>query len=1020
MAKNHSLVSNRRWFTMKKITTLVWVLALPLLALAQQATNPKISSTLAQQMQANPTKAHEIIISLADYVDARALLIRYENEKTPLEQRGVEVVTLLQQKANATQPVLVSRLENLQGVEKGSIAQLWIINAIYCHADAEAIIRMADWAEVGEISENYALENEYGTNPTPSASTPNGSEPGLRAIKAPFMWNKGYTGYGRKGLIIDTGQDHDHPALLCNFWGNNVARDQAWHGSKWPEDCADHGSHVAGIIVGLDRKTNDTIGVAYNAHWLGAPMFFPISTEGTGCDQAFNQTIFDNVNSLQWALNPDGVTSTTADQPDIVNNSWRAGNVDCSTTAAKNAINALEAAGIAVVFAQGNAGPNPSTVTSGAGINTDLVNTFAVGAVNGANPSFPIADFSSRGPSQCGGTGALSIKPEVVAPGVSVRSSFNNGEYSSIDGTSMAAPHAAGAILLLREAFPTLSGTTLKLALYNSATELGAAGEDNTYGKGMINLESAFNQLVADGNVPATPVAFNKDAILADLKPVGLCNGPVKFTLGVENGGTEAITSLKFTYGILNGVTSTHTWTGNLAPKVYETINLPGLEGVLPGDHVAIVTIDQINGGADNRTLNNNFRMPFTMANDEYATAVTSSAQTQPVCAGSRVLLTYDTGLETNEVPQWYSLPAGGSVLGEGKTFLTPTLNANTTFYVTASRIFNIGKNTFSGTNSFTEGGSLEFNATKPFRLKTVLVKADEVGVRVIQLTNNIGAVLATKNVNITQVGESRITLNFNVPEGSGYELTLDPGGKTLAQTGTPAGYPHTVQGVASIVRGITAAGSNTSFSYFYFFDWEIEVPMDCGRTPVPVTVSPSPSAQAVTFDASNTTVALPVGGGTADVALTNTTSNSSNLFWSFGNGQTSTAANPTASYAAVGTYKVHLLATTANGCSNGAEKIITVSPSSGTNDGPSLLERAILYPNPATNTLQIAFEDGYGPDGANVRLFDMLGRAVLTKNNAVQGSNAQLDIAALAPGIYFVNVEDNGRLVWRSKFVKQ
>ncbi len=1003
---------------MKKISTLLWVLALPLLALAQQAANPKITATLAQQLQANPSLSHEIIISLTDYVDARELLIRYENEKTPLEQRSVEVITLLQQKANATQPTLVSRLDYLPGVEKGSTAQVWIINAIYCRANAEAILRIADWAEVGEVSENYALENEYGVNPVSSVSSPNGSEPGLRAIKAPFMWNKGYTGYGRKGLIIDTGQDGDHPALICNFWGNVVPKDQAWHGSKWPEDCADHGSHVAGTIVGLDRKTNDTIGVAYNAHWLGAPMFFPVNTNGTGCEQAFNQTIFDNVNSLQWALNPDGNASTTADQPDIVNNSWRAGNVDCSTAAAKNAINALEAAGIAVVFAQGNAGPGPSTVTSGAGINTDLVNCFAVGAVNGANANFPIADFSSRGPSQCGGTGALAIKPEVSAPGVSVRSAFNNGEYSSIDGTSMAAPHAAGAIILLREAFPTLSGTTLKLALYNSATELGAPGEDNVYGKGMINLESAFNLLVSEGNTPATPVSHEKEAILADLKPQGQCNGPIKFTIGVENGGTTTITSLKFTYGILNGATTTYDWAGSLSPKVYETVTLPDLTGVTAGDHIAIVTIDQVNGGTDNRPLNNSFRVPFTMANDEYASAVTSAAQTTPVCSGSRVLLTYNTDLASNEVPQWYSLPAGGTVLGEGKTFLTPTISANSTYYVTAVRLHKIGKNTFSGTNSFTKGGALEFDATKGIRIKSVLVNADDTGIRVIDVENDLGVIIATKNVNITQVGEQRITLNFNIPEGSGYKLFLR-NGKNLVQTGTPAGYPHSVSGVASIIRGISPVGSNTSFAYFYFFDWEIEEQMACGRTAVPVAVSASPSAQAVTFDASATTLALPMGGGSVEVSLNNTTANASNLFWSFDNGQTSTQSAPTATYSAAGTYKVHLLATTANGCSNGAEKLIIVQPATDASEVVLGREQAILFPNPTTGDLQIAFEDGYAPENADVRMFDLLGKTVFVKRNAVQGSNAQLNVAALTSGIYFVNVELNGKLVWRGKFVK-
>jgi Subtilase family/Secretion system C-terminal sorting domain/Ig-like domain CHU_C associated/PKD domain len=999
---------------MKKITTLFWALALPLFAFSQ-VHNSKISQDLTQRMDANPAAYQDIIIELADFVDAGALLDKYETEKTPLATRSYEVITRLQAKAAATQPEILARLSQLNGVEKGSEQPVWVINAIRVQAKPNAIETIASWLEVGKVSWNYPIEAESISNPKPSMPSPNGSEVGLRAIKAPFMWKKGYTGYGRKGMIIDTGEDGDHPALVGNFWGQQVPKAQAWHGSGYPEDCADHGTHVTGTMVGIDRKTNDTIGVAYNSHWIGAPMGFPVNPDGTGCTAELVQTIFDNVNSIQWGLNPDGNATTTADQPDVLNNSWRAGNVDCNTTAAKNAINALEAAGIAVVFAQGNAGPDPSTVTSGAAINTSLVNTFAVGAVNGASANLLIADFSSRGPSTCGGTGALLIKPEVSAPGVNVRSAFNNGLYSSIDGTSMAAPHVAGAILLLREAFPTLSGTQLKLALYNSATDLGVAGEDNIYGMGMINLESAFNYLVNDGNVPATPVSYERDVIVANMKVRGLCNGPVEVGVSFENGGTTPITSIQFSYGLENGTPLIYDWTGTLAPNAFVELTLPSVTGVAPGNYILVLNVVSVNGQADTRPLNNRFKTPFTLSNDEYSTAVINSLQTSPLCANSRVLLTYNTDLAANETAQWYNSPTSIAPLAEGKNYLTPVLTQNTTYYVTSGLSYNVGKTAITGNSALSNEGSLQFNADKAFKIKSVKVYADETGARIITLVNSLGAQIATRTVTISTVGEQRITLNFNVPVGDGYKLTL-AGGKDFKHTTSGAGYPHNIQNVVSIIRGVSPAGANTTFTYYYFFDWLIELPSVCGRTPFEVTVADAPVAPAVNFEASPSTVDLAVSGV---VNFTDLTTGSTAHFWDFGNQTTATTAQPSTTYTQTGAYKVFMIATTANGCANGIDKTITVVQTSGAQEPQDLSEKAVLFPNPTNGDLTLSFVAEFSPENADIEIVDLMGRTVHTQRNAIQNAVAQLDITALAGGVYFVLVKEKGNILFSGKFVK-
>ena len=81
--------------------------------------------------------------------------------------------------------------------------------------------------------------------------------------------------------------------------------------------------------------------------------------------------------------------------------------------------------------------------------------SFAVGATTSADA---LASFSSRGPASYGGQ--MLLKPDVAAPGVAVRSSFPDGGYGNLQGTSMAGPHVAGVIALLLDAEPALRGQT--------------------------------------------------------------------------------------------------------------------------------------------------------------------------------------------------------------------------------------------------------------------------------------------------------------------------------------------------------------------------------------------------------------------------------------------------------------------------------------------------------------------------------------------------------------------------------
>lgn len=471
----------------------------------------------------------EVGLVLPQQLNTDSLRRQMQAEGYSASQRARRVVRDALALQASTQPPLIRQLaEQIPSLRV--TRTFWVSNLILVEVSASSLPELLDRSDIDLIFDpsdypTRATEPVEERAETDSESAdpevPGGREPGLDAVGAPALWAMGYTGRGRKAFTVDTGTWTDHPALSHRFLGNYRPLQQGWFSleSRIPVDRpSHHGTHVNGTILGMDTATLDTLGVAFDGYFMASN---PLTHSNL-------TPLHINLLSFEWAMNPDGDTSTVDDMPDVINNSWgQAGAADTSFCQnwSTQIFNVVEAAGIAITFSAGNDGPGAATLKHPQFVNTNPVNIFSIGAVNGGISGYPIADFSSRGASLCGGTGPLLYKPEVVAPGVNVRSAYGKTGYGLLSGTSMSCPHVSGAVLLLKEAFPQLGGDSLLWALYQSATDLGLPGEDNTFGNGMISLPAAYAYL-ASHHTPAPPGGGPYDLTLS---PITLPppNGPM-------------------------------------------------------------------------------------------------------------------------------------------------------------------------------------------------------------------------------------------------------------------------------------------------------------------------------------------------------------------------------------------------------------------------------------------------------------------------------------------------------------
>ncbi|MHC4273534.1 MAG: S8 family serine peptidase [Planctomycetota bacterium] len=464
-----------------------------LMVLASQVHAGVVDPGLTEVLRQAPAgEVVSTLVYLTDQVDLAATTHQLDVQRADRKTRHEVVVRALQEKAADTQGGLTAHLNALRA--QGRIQRYdtyWIGNIIRVDAVAREIELLAERPDVERVYFNYEIDliEPVATGPDQGRAD-RAPEPGVAAVRAPEVWATGITGEGVLVATLDTGVEGTHPALASRWRGNDPAYEGhpewAWFdpvppGTTFPTAFGSHGTHTMGTVCG--GPPGDEVGVAPGAEWIHAAVIDRVDIP---------TTVADSLLAFEWLVDPDGDPGTDFDVPDVCSNSWGLldshGYAPCDPTFWAP-LDACEAAGIVILFSAGNEGFSGLRRPSDRA--TDDYRTCAVAAVDGNISSWPIADFSSRGPTLCTPLGDPAIKPDIAAPGVSVRSSIPGGTYGTSSGTSMASPHVNGVAALMLQANPDLAVDEIKQIIYDTAFDLGAPGEDNDYGWGMVDAFEA-------------------------------------------------------------------------------------------------------------------------------------------------------------------------------------------------------------------------------------------------------------------------------------------------------------------------------------------------------------------------------------------------------------------------------------------------------------------------------------------------------------------------------------------------
>ena len=607
-------------------------------------------------------------------------------------------------------------------------------------------------------------------------------------MDAPEAWNV-TTGTGLSIVaVLDSGIDYNHPDLASNIWtnpgeiaGNGIDDDgngylddiRGWdfvNNDNNPMDDNSHGTHVAGTIGAVGNNGIGVAGVAWDVQLMALKFL-----DATGSGSTSNA-----IRALNYAV-AKGAT--------ISNNSW-GGTV--YSTALYDAIASAGAQGHIFVAAAGNSAiNNDSTPSYPASYN--LANVVTVAATD-RNDN--LASFSNYG--------ATSV--DLAAPGVSIYSTLPGNTYGYKSGTSMATPHVAGALALVRELHPTwtysqvinqitstvnvlpsLSGKVLTGGRLNLANALGG-------GNSVLPVLSINSASATEGNSGTTNATFTVNLSAASTTSVTVNWATANGTATAVSDYTEASGTLTFAPGStsqtvtvsINGdtlVESNETFLVNLSNAANATISTGQGTGTILNDDAAPlslaindVSINEGNGGSVNATF----------------TVTLSAAST------STVTVNFATANDTAVSGSDYSAASGTLTFAPGSTSQTVTVPVTGDTLVEPNETFLV--NLSNGANATIADGQ---------GVGTITNDDTTISIGNVSLVEgNSGTKNAVFVVTLSQANATTVTVNFATADGTG-----KAGSDYVATSGTLSFAPgETSKTITVVVNGDVSNESDENF----------------------------------------------------------------------------------------------------------------------------------------------------------------------------------------------------------------
>lgn len=348
---------------------------------------------------------------------------------------------------------------------------------------------------------------------------------------------------------------------------------------------------------------------------------------------------------------------------------------------------------------------------------------------------------------------------------------------------------------------------------------------------------------------------------------------------------------------------------------------------------------------------------------------------------------------------RWYDMPTAGTLLAIGNTYTTPSISSTQTYYV---ENWDVADSVIGGDSRVNSGGGfynnnseygLYFDALRPFKLLSVLVNANSAGARTIKLYNSSGTVIQQKTVTLA-VGQTRVSLNFDIPQGTSYKITANTT-PNLYRNNTTASYPYLIGDLVQITG--SNASTNPTTVYYFFYDWSVqEVGCTSDRTPITASIISGVIPEAV-FSANQTGINI--------ATMTNISTNATSYIWNFGDGNTSTEVNPIHTYAQDGQYTIQLIAI--NDC--GSDTITHDLTILGIGvDNQTEKSHIDIYPMPVSDLLTLRINNSNSlAEEISFSFYNNIGQIVLNGTLIIkEGQNSyEINLGNLPSGCYYLKL---------------